>query len=119
MLLHYAAYAVALSIYLTNLPATQGFDLYGKTDARFVDCAFRLLRDAFKYFPALTAAQFLSSHHQRRKLELVADVLQLVLTQHDESARLKRRQAAVWSQPKECVAPVIGRVSCAYCCFSC
>ncbi|TYZ58281.1 hypothetical protein PybrP1_007525 [[Pythium] brassicae (nom. inval.)] len=80
---------------------SHGFDLFGKTDARFVDAVFRLLRDAFKYFPPLSAAQFLSEHHTTRKLDVVSDVLQLVLAKHDESARLERRQAAVWTEPKQ------------------
>lgn len=78
----------------------QGYDLYGKTDARFIDSAFRLLRDEFRYFPSLNSTQFLSEHYWERKLNLVADILKLVLEKHEETLWLKRQQDAVWTKPK-------------------
>ncbi|KAF1332745.1 Endoplasmic reticulum-golgi intermediate compartment protein, partial [Globisporangium splendens] len=82
----------------------KGYDLYGKTDARFIDSAFRLMRDEFKYFPSLNSTQFLSEHYWERKLNVVADILQLLLDKHSETTWLKRQQAAVWTKPKECEA---------------
>jgi len=36
-----------------------GVQLQGKTDARFVEAAFKIFRDKFGLRPVLTAAQFL------------------------------------------------------------
>ncbi|RLN65955.1 hypothetical protein BBJ28_00017499, partial [Nothophytophthora sp. Chile5] len=79
----------------------RGFDLRGKTDARFVESAFRLLRDEFRYFPALSVAQFLSPQFVARRLELVADVAAAVFHKQQELQRQRRREEAVWSQPQE------------------
>ena len=37
--------------------------LRGKTDARFVEIAFRVLRDVFRINPRMTVSQFLSEVH--------------------------------------------------------
>lgn len=83
----------------------QGYDLYGKTDARFVESTFRLLRDEFRYFPPLTVTQFLSAHYTERKLNLVADILRLIVDKNSECQWRRRQQQAVWTEPKQqCVA---------------
>jgi hypothetical protein len=90
---------------LTPSDARQGYDLYGKTDARFVESVFRLLRDEFRVFPSLSAAQFLSQQFVERRLALTADVLELAIRTRKELQRQRRQQDAVWSQPGETKAP--------------
>lgn len=79
----------------------RGYDLYGKTDARFVKSAFRLLRDEFQYFPTLSATQFLSQQFVARKLAIVADAATAVAKKHQELQKQKRREKTVWFQPQK------------------
>ncbi|KAG6615740.1 endoplasmic reticulum-golgi intermediate compartment [Phytophthora cinnamomi] len=81
--------------------ADRGYDLYGKTDARFVESAFRLLRDEFRCFPSLSAPQFLSKQFVARRLAIVADAAAAVALKRQELQRQKRAQEAVWSQPQQ------------------
>lgn len=78
----------------------RGYDLYGKTDARFVESAFRLLRDEFRCFPSLSVPQFLSKQFVARRLAIVADAAAAVAQKRQELQRLKRREEAVWSPPQ-------------------
>ncbi|KAE9297176.1 hypothetical protein PF008_g23812 [Phytophthora fragariae] len=86
---------------VAQLLVDKGYDLYGKTDARFVESAFRLLRDEFRCFPALSVPQFLSKHFVARRLALVADAAAAVAHKRQELHRQKRRDEAVWSQPQD------------------
>ncbi|KAH7463768.1 hypothetical protein KRP22_008026 [Phytophthora ramorum] len=79
----------------------KGYDLFGKTDARFVESAFRLLRDEFRCFPSLSVTQFLSRQFVARRLAIVADAAAAVAHKRQELQRRKRREEAVWSQPQE------------------
>lgn len=85
---------------VAQLLVDKGYDLYGKTDARFVESAFRLLRNEFRCFPTLTPAQFLSHQFVARRLNLVADAAAAVAQKRQELQRQKRREEAVWSQPQ-------------------
>ncbi|KAK1928651.1 Centrosomal protein [Phytophthora citrophthora] len=78
----------------------RGYDLYGKTDARFVESCFRLLRDEFRCFPSLSVSQFLSKHFVARRLAIVADAATAVAQKRQELQRLKRREETVWAQPQ-------------------
>ncbi|KAL3665330.1 hypothetical protein V7S43_009370 [Phytophthora oleae] len=78
----------------------RGHDLYGKTDARFVESCFRLLRDEFRCFPSLSVPQFLSKQFVARRLAIVADAAAAVAQKRQELQRLKRREETVWAQPQ-------------------
>lgn len=56
-----------------------GYELMGKTDARFVQECFRMLGDVFEYHPSVSAKQFLARGFAERKLNLVADTIRLVI----------------------------------------
>lgn len=77
------------------------------SDARFVECTHRLLRDQMSYRPALTVQQLLTaSGFADKKMLLVVDVLKLCSTRH--SALLleaKRRTAAACPSPRTGASP--------------
>jgi hypothetical protein len=76
---------------------SQGFDLYGKTDAKFVDGAFRFFREHLAYFPSLTTTQFLSPQHFReRKLMLLADIVPQITRLHIDESRKYKQKHTVW-----------------------
>ncbi|TMW65762.1 hypothetical protein Poli38472_008404 [Pythium oligandrum] len=94
VLLDYSRYVAAFIL-------EKGYDLYGKTDARFMDHTFRLLREEFQYFPSLNTSHFLSTHYLERKIDLVTDIVDVVVKKHAEGLRVKRQQHAVWTKPPE------------------
>ncbi|KAJ3181707.1 Centrosomal protein of 44 kDa [Geranomyces variabilis] len=57
--------------------AARGHTLSGKTDARFVDGVYRLLRDEFAFRPAVNKAQFLATGFAERKCIFVQEVVRL------------------------------------------
>ncbi|KAJ3161396.1 Centrosomal protein of 44 kDa [Geranomyces michiganensis] len=68
--------------------AARGHTLSGKTDARFVDGVYRLLRDEFAFRPTVNKAQFLATGFAERKCIFVHEIVRLC----DELERdLKRR----------------------------
>ncbi|KAF0714065.1 Aste57867_4079 [Aphanomyces stellatus] len=88
------------SRHVAQLVQDAGFDLYGKTDLKFVDGVFRLAREKFSYFPLLTTAQFLSPHHFReRKLIILNDILAHAAQVHANASRKQRQEHAVWVPP--------------------
>ena len=64
-----------------------GYDLYGKTDLRFVESVYKLARQEFGYRHALTCSQFLSVGFAERKVLFAVDLLQLCRAKHLELAR--------------------------------
>ncbi|KAL6745505.1 Centrosomal spindle body, CEP44-domain-containing protein, partial [Haematococcus lacustris] len=75
-----------------------GYELQGKTDAKFVEGAFRLMRDAFSIKTVLTAAHFLEQGFAERKLLLLCDVIQCCKKIHNDEIR-KERLAALKTRP--------------------
>nr|KAJ3414405.1 Centrosomal protein of 44 kDa [Polyrhizophydium stewartii] len=71
--------------------AERSYELYGKTDSRFVETVFGLMLNEFNYRSALSRDQFLSPGFAERKLILVADVVRLCRELH---GRLKRAASA-------------------------
>jgi centrosomal protein CEP44 len=51
------------------------YELYGKTDLRFVEIVYKMLRDVFHYKPSLTREQFLSIGYAERKIIELCDIL--------------------------------------------
>ena len=86
--LHYAM--LGFSRHVTSSLSEAGHDLRAKSDARFVENAWRALREAFGYNPALTPQQFLSPGFAERKLMLLFDAIELCKRRHNEHARAQR-----------------------------
>ncbi|XP_070554094.1 centrosomal protein of 44 kDa-like [Ptychodera flava] len=62
--------------------ATSNLSLCGKTDFRFVETVFKILRDIFNYKPPLTKDQIMSSGFVERKIIMTCDLLDLVKQRH-------------------------------------
>ncbi|KAF7647849.1 hypothetical protein LDENG_00165630 [Lucifuga dentata] len=61
-----------------------GLELAGKTDLRFIDTLYKVLRDMFHYKPILSKQQFLQWGFSQRKISVVCDIINLVLQRHKE-----------------------------------
>ncbi|XP_063740078.1 centrosomal protein of 44 kDa isoform X2 [Eleginops maclovinus] len=60
-----------------------GLELTGKTDLRFTDTLYKVLRDIFHYKPILTKQQFLQWGFSVRKISVICDIINLVLQKHN------------------------------------
>lgn len=70
------------SLPLANWLMSKGYSLYGKSDLKFVEGLYKVLRNAFNYQPKLTREQFLSSGYAERKVMLTYDLLKLCQIKH-------------------------------------
>ncbi|XP_031151262.1 centrosomal protein of 44 kDa isoform X1 [Sander lucioperca] len=68
-----------------------GLELTGKTDLRFTDTLYKVLRDIFHYKPILTKQQFLQWGFSLRKISVICDVINLVLQKHNQLKKPKVR----------------------------
>ncbi|GAX81755.1 hypothetical protein CEUSTIGMA_g9183.t1 [Chlamydomonas eustigma] len=74
-----------------------GYELQGKTDQRFVENCFKLLRDCFNIRAVLTVSQFLEQGFAERKILLLCDVISACKKIHNDEIR-KERLAALKSR---------------------
>ncbi|KAF0038044.1 hypothetical protein F2P81_010918 [Scophthalmus maximus] len=72
-----------------------GLDLTGKTDLRFTDTLYKVLRDIFQYKPVLTKQQFLQWGFSQRKISVVCDIINLVLQKHKQLKKVSKRAFVV------------------------
>ncbi|KAG2435127.1 hypothetical protein HXX76_007212 [Chlamydomonas incerta] len=70
-----------------------GFELAGKTDQRFVETSFRLLRDLLNVRTVLTPAQFFEQGFAERKVLLLCDVITVCKKLHNDEVRHERLAA--------------------------
>ncbi|KAF1395669.1 hypothetical protein PFLUV_G00014010 [Perca fluviatilis] len=68
-----------------------GLELTGKTDLRFTDTLYKVLRDIFHYKPILTKQQFLQWGFSLRKISVICDIINLVLQKHNQLKKPKVR----------------------------
>nr|XP_046255519.1 centrosomal protein of 44 kDa isoform X2 [Scatophagus argus] len=61
-----------------------GLEVTGKTDLRFTDTFYKVLRDIFHYKPILTKQQFLQWGFSQRKISVTCDIINLVLEKHNQ-----------------------------------
>lgn len=72
------------SISLAQYFASKEYELYGKTDLRFMEAVYKVLRDEFGYKPQLTREQFLTIGFAERKIIVVCKMVKLLREKHDE-----------------------------------
>lgn len=80
-------YSLPMSQWLVSRECT----LYGKSDLRFLEGMYRILRTAFNYHPKLTLEQFLATGYAERKIMLTYDFLLLCQKKHTQLISEKRR----------------------------
>ena len=97
--LHYAM--LGFSRHVTRSLSDEGHDLQAKSDSRFVENAWKALRESFHYNPTLTPTQFLSPGFAERKLLLLADAIELCKRRHNEHARGRARRGRQGGRRKE------------------
>ncbi|KAL2652131.1 hypothetical protein R1flu_020259 [Riccia fluitans] len=78
-LLHYAL--LGFSRHVARYLSASGYELYAKSDLRFMESALRFFRHEFNYRCALTIAQIFSRGYAERKMIFIHDVIQAELTQ--------------------------------------
>uniref|UniRef100_A0A8C7YA13 Centrosomal protein of 44 kDa n=1 Tax=Oryzias sinensis TaxID=183150 RepID=A0A8C7YA13_9TELE len=72
-----------------ELLMTAGFELIGKTDLRFTDTLYKLLRDVFHYKPVLSKQQFFQLGFSQRKISFICDIINLVLQKHGQLRKVR------------------------------
>ena len=58
------------------------FDLFAKSDFRFIESVYKLLVDSFNYKPAISVQQFFSEGFAEHKIILCKDIAQLMHKKH-------------------------------------
>ncbi|XP_037545946.1 centrosomal protein of 44 kDa [Nematolebias whitei] len=86
-----SAFLPIMSFTLTSFSApfaeqlmAAGLELSSKTDLRFTDTVYKVLRDMFQYKPILSKQQFLHLGFSQRKISFLCDVINLVLQRHHQ-----------------------------------
>ncbi len=72
------------SLPLANVIAAQGYELYGKSDLRFLQGVYGVLRDIFQFQPRLPKEKFLRSGYAERKVILTLNILLLCQAKHKQ-----------------------------------
>lgn len=92
------------SLPLAQWLASQGCALYGKSDRRFLEGVYRVLRDAFSYRPKLTREQFLADGYAERKVMLTCDLLLLCQAKHSQLTSGSKKRSNRTSKRLELLA---------------
>ena len=72
------------SISLAQFFASKEYELYGKTDLRFMEAVYKVLRDEFGHRPQLTREQFLTIGFAERKIIVLCEMVKLLREKHNE-----------------------------------
>ncbi|XP_073433671.1 centrosomal protein of 44 kDa [Dendrobates tinctorius] len=72
------------SAYIAEILVSQDVELAAKSDLRFIDAVYKVLRDVFHYKPVLTKQQFLQFGFPERRIQVVCDIIDCVVKKHKE-----------------------------------
>ncbi|ESP03767.1 hypothetical protein LOTGIDRAFT_110175 [Lottia gigantea] len=64
--------------------AEMDIELFGKSDLRFMEAVYKILRDMFKYKPLISKDQFFSSGFAERKVIMTTEILGLIRAKKKE-----------------------------------
>lgn len=95
-------YSLPLAQWLAN----QGCTLYAKSDRRFLEGVYRVLRDAFNYHPKLTRGQFLANGYAERKVMLTCDFLLLCQAKHLQLTKKRANIRTKWFEKAICMVGI-------------
>ncbi|XP_065490192.1 centrosomal protein of 44 kDa isoform X2 [Caloenas nicobarica] len=98
----------SFSTYIAELLVKCDVELTAKSDLRFIEAIYKLLRDQFQYKPILTKQQFLQFGFAERKMQIVCDIINCVVKKHKELSnsnkvkclirkKLRSFKSEVWS----------------------
>uniref|UniRef100_A0A061RRN5 Centrosomal protein of 44 kDa n=1 Tax=Tetraselmis sp. GSL018 TaxID=582737 RepID=A0A061RRN5_9CHLO len=90
-ILHYSL--ISFSKPLAREIVENNYELNGKTDLRFLESVWKLLRELVNYKPALSVNQFLSQGFAERKILTVCDIVALCRQRHSELLRQAGKHA--------------------------
>ncbi|KFR14228.1 Centrosomal protein of 44 kDa [Opisthocomus hoazin] len=74
----------SFSTYIAELLVKCDVELTAKSDLRFIEAIYKLLRDQFQYKPVLTKQQFLQFGFAERKMQILCDIINCVVKKHKE-----------------------------------
>uniref|UniRef100_A0A8C3PVH4 Centrosomal protein of 44 kDa n=1 Tax=Chrysolophus pictus TaxID=9089 RepID=A0A8C3PVH4_CHRPC len=80
----------SFSTYIAELLVKCDVELTAKSDLRFIEAIYKLLRDQFHYKPILTKEQFLQFGFAERKMQVVCDIINCVVKKHKELSSLNK-----------------------------
>eukprot|EP00076_Gallus_gallus_P009615 XP_004941133.1 centrosomal protein of 44 kDa isoform X1 [Gallus gallus] len=80
----------SFSTYIAELLVKCDVELTAKSDLRFIEAIYKLLRDQFHYKPILTKEQFLQFGFAERKMQIVCDIINCVVKKHKELSNLNK-----------------------------
>lgn len=83
------------SAYIAEILVSLDIELAAKSDLRFIDAVYKVLRDVFHYKPVLTKQQFLQCGFSERKMQTVCDIIDCVVKKHKEIANQNKGSPAV------------------------
>ena len=78
----------------------QGHDLYGKSDLKFIEGTYKVMRDEFNYSPKLTKHQFFSVGFPEQKMIFAGDVIRQCLAKHKVIAKDSKKRSGAKSPSK-------------------
>ncbi|XP_075716357.1 centrosomal protein of 44 kDa isoform X2 [Rhinoderma darwinii] len=82
----FTGYSTCIAEILVSLD----IELAAKSDLRFIDAVYKVLRDVFHYKPVLTKQQFLQCGFSERRIQTVCDIIDCAVKKHKEIATQKK-----------------------------
>ncbi|XP_030047395.1 centrosomal protein of 44 kDa isoform X2 [Microcaecilia unicolor] len=81
------------SNYVAEILVDSDLGFTAKSDLRFIEAIYKVLRDQFQYKPVLTKQQFLQCGFAERKMQIVCDIIKFVTKKHKELATLDKTKS--------------------------
>lgn len=92
------------STHIAEILVSLDVELSAKSDLRFIDAVYKVLRDVFQYKPILTKQQFLQCAFSERKIQTVCDIIDCVVKKHKEitnQTKVKFQPPKKWATSKD------------------
>ncbi|XP_030347493.1 centrosomal protein of 44 kDa isoform X2 [Strigops habroptila] len=90
----------SFSTYVAELLVKCNVELTAKSDLRFIEAIYKLLRDQFQYKPILTKQQFLQFGFAERKMQIVCDIINCVVKKHKELSNSNKVKSQTRKKPR-------------------
>ncbi|XP_074849110.1 centrosomal protein of 44 kDa isoform X2 [Carettochelys insculpta] len=90
----------SFSTYIAELLVESDVELTAKSDLRFIEAIYKLLRDQFQYKPVLTKQQFLQCGFAERKIQIICDIISAVMKKHKELSNMNKAKSQARKKPR-------------------